>query len=212
MVLKRKEKQMLKQNLDGKYPERIKIPVKKGSTIISLERLNGFSDQRFETDAFESEFIGASFVKQQGSYLVYVTDLMYPWEYFESNKISRNFTPKDRDHICSLWFDCDDVKDARNIDKSDLVSMTKEQIYTPEPYWLNSKKDERLGFFHHYEGVEQDRYEEYKEHKLVPFVDDKGRPNYKVVEVDLAGDDPQLASLRAVLYLEPKNIQTYKAQ
>ena len=87
MVLKRKEKQMLKQNLDGKYPERIKIPVKKGSTIISSERLNGFSDQRFETDEFESEFIGASFVKQQGCYLVYVTDLMYPWEYFESNKI-----------------------------------------------------------------------------------------------------------------------------
>ena len=212
MVLKRKEKQMLKQNLDGKYPERIKIPVKKGSTIISSERLNGFSDQRFETDAFESEFIGASFVKQQGCYLVYVTDLLYPWEYFESNKISRNFTPKDRDHICSLWFDCDDVKDARNIDKSDLVSMTKEQICTPESYWLNSKKDEHLGFFHHYEGVEQDRYEEYKEHKLVPFVDDKGRLNYKVDEVDLVGDDPQSASLRAVLYLEPKAIQTYKAQ
>ena len=50
MVLKRKEKQMLKQNLDGKYPERIKIPVKKGNIIISSERLNGFSDQRFETD------------------------------------------------------------------------------------------------------------------------------------------------------------------
>ncbi len=212
MVLKRKEKQKLKQNLDGKYPERIKIPVKKGNIIISSERLNGFSDQRFETDEFESEFIGASFVKQQGSYLVYVTDLMYPWEYFESNKISRNFTPKDRDQICSLWFDCDDVKDARCIDKIDLVSMTKEQICTSEPYWLNSKKDERLSFFHHYEGVEQDRYEEYKEHKLVSFVDDKGRTNYKVVEVDLVGDDTQSANLRAVLYLEPKNIQIYKAQ
>ena len=212
MVLKRKEKQMLKQNLDGKYPERIKIPVKKGNIIISSERLNGFSDQRFETDEFESEFIGASFVKQQGGYLVYVTDLMYPWEYFESNKISRNFTPKDRDQICSLWFDCDDVKDARCIDKIDLVSMTKEQICTSEPYWLNSKKDERLSFFHHYEGVEQDRYEEYKEHKLVSFVDDKGRTNYKVVEVDLVGDDTQSANLRAVLYLEPKNIQIYKAQ
>ena len=203
---------MLKQNLDGKYPERIKIPVKKGNIIISSERLNGFSDQRFETDEFESEFIGASFVKQQGGYLVYVTDLMYPWEYFESNKISRNFTPKDRDQICSLWFDCDDVKDARCIDKIDLVSMTKEQICTSEPYWLNSKKDERLSFFHHYEGVEQDRYEEYKEHKLVSFVDDKGRTNYKVVEVDLVGDDTQSANLRAVLYLEPKNIQIYKAQ
>ena len=212
MVLKRKEKQMLKQKLDGKYPERIKIPVKKGNTIISSKSLNGFSDQLFETDAFESEFIGASFVKQQDCYLVYVTDLMYPWEYFESNKISRNFTPKDRDQICSLWIDCDDVKDARCIDESDLPSMTKEQIYTSESYWLNSKKDERLGFFHHYEGVEQDRYEEYKEHKLVPFVDDEGRLNYKVDEVDLVGDDPQSASLRAVLYLEPKDIQTYKAQ
>ena len=172
---------MLKQNLDGKYPERIKIPVKKGNIIISSERLNGFSDQRFETDEFESEFIGASFVKQQGGYLVYVTDLMYPWEYFESNKISRNFTPKDRDQICSLWFDCDDVKDARCIDKSDLFSMNKEQICTSEPYWLNSKEDECLSFFHRYEGAEQDRYEEYKEHKLVSFVDDKGRTNYKVV-------------------------------
>ena len=212
MVLKRKERQMLKQNLDGKYPERIKIPVKKGNIIISSERLNGFSDQRFETDAFESEFIGASFVKQQGGYLVYVTDLMYPWEYFESNKISRNFTPKDRDQICSLWFDCDDVKDARCIDKSDLFSMNKEQICTSEPYWLNSKEDECLSFFHRYEGAEQDRYEEYKEHKLVSFVDDKGRTNYKVVEVDLVGDDTQSANLRAVLYLEPKNIQIYKAQ
>lgn len=212
MVLKRKEKQMLKQNLDGKYPERIKIPVKKGNIIISSERLNGFSDQRFETDEFESEFIGASFVKQQGGYLVYVTDLMYPWEYFESNKISRNFTPKDRDQICSLWFDCDDVKDARCIDKSDLFSMNKEQICTSEPYWLNSKEDECLSFFHRYEGAEQDRYEEYKEHKLVSFVDDKGRTNYKVVEVDLVGDDTQSANLRAVLYLEPKNIQIYKAQ
>lgn len=90
--------------------------------------------------------------------------------------------------------------------------MTKEQICTSEPYWLNSKKDERLSFFHHYEGVEQDRYEEYKEHKLVSFVDDKGRTNYKVVEVDLVGDDTQSANLRAVLYLEPKNIQIYKAQ
>lgn len=212
MVLKRKERQMLKQNLDGKYPERIKIPVKKGNIIISSERLNGFSDQRFETDEFESEFIGASFVKQQGGYLVYVTDLMYPWEYFESNKISRNFTPKDRDQICSLWFDCDDVKDARCIDKSDLFSMNKEQICTSEPYWLNSKEDECLSFFHRYEGAEQDRYEEYKEHKLVSFVDDKGRTNYKVVEVDLVGDDTQSANLRAVLYLEPKNIQIYKAQ
>ena len=212
MVLKRKERQMLKQNLDGKYPERIKIPVKKGNIIISSERLNGFSDQRFETGEFESEFIGASFVKQQGGYLVYVTDLMYPWEYFESNKISRNFTPKDRDQICSLWFDCDDVKDARCIDKSDLYSMNKEQICTSEPYWLNSKEDECLSFFHRYEGAEQDRYEEYKEHKLVSFVDDKGRTNYKVVEVDLVGDDTQSANLRAVLYLEPKNIQIYKAQ
>ncbi len=202
---------MLKQEFAGRYPERIKIPVLKGKTITSSIDVNGFSDQFFETNELEGAFVEASFVKQQGSWLVYVTEVMYPWEYFENGRVSRNFTPADRTQICKLWFDCDDVKVARCIDKSDLASMSKEQILDNEPYWLNSAKEEQISFYHRVEGVTQDRYEEYEEHKVIPIVDETGKTNYQVVVAELTGEDAQSACLRAVLYLDPENIQTYKA-
>lgn len=209
MVLKRKEKQMLKQNLDGKYPERIKIPVQKGRCIVSNMSVNGFSNQLFNTDEMEDHFIEASFVKQQGHLLVYVTDLLEPWEYYEAGKSSLDFTSVDRNNICKHWFDCDAVKLARNIDKMDLDSMTKDQIFAGKPYWLNFDEEERNSFFSRSAGMKPWQYKEYKDHKVITTLG--SNMDYETIEVDLTGTEPEFACLRATLYIDAEEVQVYEA-
>lgn len=209
MVLKRKEKQMLKQNLDGKYPERIKIPVQKGRCIVSNMSANGFSNKLFNTDEMEDHFIEASLVKQQGHLLVYVTDLLEPWEYYEAGKSSLDFTSVDRNNICKRWFDCDAVKLARNIDKMDLDSMTKDQILANKPYWLNFDEEERNSFFSRSAGMKPCQYKEYKDHKVITTLG--SNTDYEIKEVDLTGTEPEFACLRATLYIDAKEVQAYEA-
>ena len=200
---------MLKQNLDGKYPERIKIPVQKGMCIVSNMSANGFSNQLFNTDEMEDHFIEASFVKQQGHLLVYVTDLLEPWEYYEAGKSSLDFTSTDRNRICRQWFDCDAVKFARNIDKMDLDSMTKDQIFACKPYWLNFDEEERNSFFSRSAGMKPCQYKEYKDHKVITTL--SNNTDYEIKEVDLTGTEPEFACLRATLYIDAKEVQAYEA-
>ena len=200
---------MLKQKLDGKYPERIKIPVQKGRCIVSNMSVNGFSNQLFNTDEMEDHFIEASFVKQQGHLLVYVTDLLEPWEYYEAGKSSLDFTSVDRNNICKHWFDCDAVKLARNIDKMDLDGMTKDQILANKPYWLNFDEEERNSFFSRSAGMKPCQYKEYKDHKVITTL--SSNTDYEIKEVDLTGTEPEFACLRATLYIDAKEVQAYEA-
>ena len=207
MVLKRKEKQMLKQELKGKYPKLIGIPVKKGSVRTSPRGLNGCLDQHFNTDEL-TNYLSASFVKQQGHLLVYVTALLFPWQYFEIGRSSLDFTSTDRNNICRQLFDCDAVKFARNIDKMDLNSMTNDQICEALPYWLNFDEEERDSFYCRASGMQPWQYKEYKDHKVITTL--SSSTDYEIKEVDLTGPAPESAYLRATLYIDAEKVQDYK--